>query len=68
MRFSCKYGFGDIVYLVTDPEQHKYIVCEIEFRPGAVVYHVACGRETHAAYEFELSEEPNNELKYGIEK
>lgn len=57
--FTCKYDFGDIVYLVTDPDQMKYIVCEIEFRPGAVVYHVASGRDTHAAYEFELTDEPD---------
>lgn len=66
--FTSKYTFGDVVYLLTDPDQMKYIVCEIEFRPGAVVYHVACGRETHAAYEFELSDEPDNEMKLGIEK
>ncbi|WP_262246994.1 hypothetical protein [Parapedobacter soli] len=57
--FVSKYDFGDIVYLVTDPDQLKYIVCEIEFRPGAVVYHVTSGRESCAAYEFELSHEPD---------
>lgn len=57
--FVSKYNFGDIVYLVTDPDQLKYIVCEIEFRPGSVVYVVSSGKETYTAYEFELTDEPN---------
>lgn len=64
--FTSKYGFGDTVYLVTDPHQEKYIVCEIGFKPGATVYYITCGRESHTAYEFELSEEPNNDMKLGV--
>ncbi|PPL04936.1 hypothetical protein [Parapedobacter indicus] len=55
--FISKFDFGDIVYLVTDPDQLKYIVCEIEFKPGSVVYVVSSGKETYTAYEFELSRE-----------
>ena len=65
--FESDLDFGDVVYLKTDPEQNKWIVCEIEFRPGTIVYHLACGPHLHSAYLFELSHEPNQAMRLGID-
>ena len=65
--FTSTYDFGDTVYLRTDENQAKWMVVEISFRPGSIVYYIASGRDTYTAYEFELSDSQDVEMKLGIE-
>jgi len=62
-----KYTFGDTVYLKTDPDQHQRIVLELKFSQGQVLYLVGQNGFNSECYDFELSAEPNKNLKLGIE-
>lgn len=62
-----EFNIGDIVYLKTDPDQLARIVIGIFVYPGGIYYTTACGTNTYNAYEVELSHEPNQNLKLGID-
>lgn len=64
MVIDAKYSFGDIVYCVTDAEQCLIIVTELKICPTGIIYVCSKNRESASFYDFELSLEPNQELKY----
>jgi hypothetical protein len=53
------YAYGDEVYLKTDIDQRMRIVSGYIYRPGAMLYMLACGQDESSHYEFELSETRN---------
>ncbi len=55
MIVECKYGYGDIVYLKTDSDQSKWIVCSILVTKAGVIYNLSSGIKTYGAYDFEIS-------------
>jgi hypothetical protein len=50
-----KYNIGDIVYLVTDPDQNERMVIGINIRQGAILYLLAFGPIESFHYEIEIS-------------
>lgn len=65
MVIDNKYKFGDIVYVKTDPDQHKRIVCSINVYPGGFMYKVVFGIVCSDHYELELSNSPDQAMKLG---
>ena len=59
MTLNNKFTIGDIVYLITDPDQLQRIVTGIMVRKSQLIYQVSCGVDEHGHYEFELSFEKN---------
>ena len=58
MRIDSIYGFGDEVYLKSDPDQTLRVVIGIVVKPGnQVLYELACGSESSDHYEFEITTE-----------
>ena len=58
VRIELDYDIGDLVYLVTDPEQCLRMVTSILLGPNSVMYIVSCGHETSEHYAIELSSTP----------
>lgn len=56
MKVNNKYTFGDIVYLITDPEQLKRVVTAIIAKPDGILYEVSQGVDAQNHYECELSD------------
>ena len=52
-----KYEIGEIVYLVTDPEQHARIITGINIRKSGVQYELAFETSASWHYDFEMSRE-----------
>lgn len=57
MIIENKYNIGEIVYLITDPEQHKRIVTEIRIRKGSISYELGFSDGGCISDEFEISTE-----------
>jgi len=56
IKINNKFNIKDIVYLVTDPDQRKWIITYITIHDNnSFLYGVSCGVETTDCYEFELS-------------
>ena len=55
MKFE--YRIGDIVYLSTDPDQHKRIVTAINIRHTGVQFELSCGDRSSWHYGIEISME-----------
>ncbi len=66
---TCKYDFGDIVYLKTDSNQDRWLVTDIQFNggPNNIRYTIANGFMNYEAYELELSVEVDKSMKLGLE-
>lgn len=64
--FECRFTFGDIVFMRTDPEQREWIVSEIEFRPGNVVYHISHVDVSVCVYDFEVTDTIDQTKRLGI--
>ncbi len=59
-----KFDIGQIVYLRTDIEQLQRIVTAIKFcGDGSIFYELSCGREISDHYDFEISDQINNEVR-----
>lgn len=57
------FALGEIVYLLTDPEQSQRMITEIGFTlDGGEVYVVAGGTHTSKHYAREMSREPRPEF------
>lgn len=53
-----KYDFGDLVYLITDPEQLQRMVVGVRIRSsGSIVYLLACGTQETDHTDTEISTE-----------
>lgn len=63
MVIENKFDIGDIVYLVTDPDQIRRIITGITIRPTGILYEVSLGATDSDHYDFELSLEPNIVIK-----
>lgn len=64
MLIKNEHEIGDIVYLVTDPEQCRRIITSMEiFFTGEVIYKLAVADSVSAHYAFEISKEVNIEIK-----
>lgn len=57
MVINNKFQIGEIVYLITDPEQLPRIVTRLIVNMNTVLYDLSCGMEMSAHYDFEISEE-----------
>lgn len=57
MKISTKYDLGDMVYLVTDPDQKERMVVSIEIRPNSVMYNLVCAEQNSWHYEMEMQVE-----------
>jgi len=59
MIIDISYSFGDIVYLKTDKDQNKRLICELKVNPGQVIYALMHGTQMSWHYEFEFTTEQN---------
>lgn len=60
MVIDNKFTHGDVVFLITDPEQQPAIVVSIEiYKIGEIMYKINRGTVSSYHYEFELSTEKN---------
>jgi hypothetical protein len=55
MILENKFEIGEIVYLITDPDQKKRIVTSIQITPGNIKYHLSQCDNDFWAEEFEIS-------------
>lgn len=64
-----QYTYGDTVYLKTDPEQNKRMVTSLTLWPGgSALYEVVCGTETSSHYDIEMTAQPDQNMRLGIEE
>lgn len=59
MMIETKYDLQQIVFLQTDPDQHKRMVIGISVKPHGVLYELGLGSHSSYHYEIEISEEVN---------
>lgn len=65
INIPVEFNIGEIVYLVTDPEQEKRLVTGILLKPGKLVmYELACCEEISYHYNFEMTNDKNILQKY----
>ena len=56
MLIKTKYDIGDVVFLITDPDQHPRIITSISVRPqNNIVYEMACGGNSTDHYDLEFT-------------
>lgn len=61
MLIDNKHELGDVVYLISDPEQYKRIITDIKIGlDGGLIYYLALGVESTQHYELELTKEKIN--------
>lgn len=59
-QINFKYDIGEMLILVSDPEQHERIVVGYTVIPNNIIlYRVCLGTLTSEHYEFELTEQPD---------
>lgn len=54
-----KYSFGQIVYLLTDPEQNERIVTGYVIRPDGIRYKLSCSEEETEHFDIEIRDYKN---------
>jgi hypothetical protein len=59
MNINNKFEIGEIVYLVTDPEQFPRLVFGFLVSENSLLYRLACGVVTSDHYSMEISKEKN---------
>lgn len=52
---TTKYGFGDTVYLKTDPEQFPRMVTGFDVKPNGILYLLSFGSGNSYHYDIEIS-------------
>jgi len=62
MEIKTKYGFGDLLFLKTDPEQLSRIVTGVNIYPSGIVYVLSLGANVSYHYEIEVTPK-KDELK-----
>jgi len=66
MVIKNKYDIGELVYLITDTEQHERIVTAIKVFPGGVLmYQLAMGGFDSSHYECEI--DPDRNIKKSLD-
>lgn len=64
MVIENKFEIGQTVYLKTDIEQLQRIITAIKIcGDNSMFYELSCGKECSDHYDFEISEEVNQEIK-----
>lgn len=61
---NLKFNIGDVVYIKTDPNQHANMVTAITLRQFGVTYGVSFNGDVTWLFDFEISHEPNEVLKF----
>jgi hypothetical protein len=56
-----KYEIGEIVYLVTDPDQSRFMITGILIRSSGTVYELSCGLDVSFHTDIEISSKRNND-------
>jgi hypothetical protein len=46
MMIECTYDLGDILYLITDPDQRERMVSAVIVRERGVCYELSCGSQS----------------------
>ena len=59
---KAKFRLGDEVYLTTDPDQFKRVVCQIRYDFNGILYVVSLGPETTVHFAEEMSRERTVQL------
>lgn len=49
------FELGQIVFLITDPEQHERIITGILYRPGSIIYYLGYNDNESYHYEIEIA-------------
>jgi len=62
-----KHPIGSRVFLKTDPHQSERMVTRFTVSPDAICYEVALGEVSTSHYDLELTSEPNQNKKLGIQ-
>lgn len=57
MVIDNRYEIGDMVYLVTDPDQLLRIVTSLRVTKCDIIYTLSCGPSNCDAYDYEMSAE-----------
>lgn len=64
MTINNRFNIGQEVYLKTDPDQLKRIICQIAITPGAaLIYQLALASQNSWHYEIEISATEDQLLK-----
>lgn len=50
-----KFGLQEIVFLITDIDQHQRVVTGIQINPNSLLYRLACGTNETWHYDFEIA-------------
>lgn len=67
-NIKCKYKFGDILYIRTDPEQRGHMLVGIIARPTGLLYELSFSGEVIEVYDFETSETKDPLVTMGIDQ
>lgn len=67
MKFETRYDLGQLVYLITDPDQKERMVTEVRVTPNGMEYGLSLGDGSCFAYELEISTKPNILKQLNIE-
>lgn len=62
MKIETKYDYGQIVFLIHDPDQLERMVIGINGRPTGIIYLLACGIAVTEHYELEIASETTFKL------
>lgn len=63
-----EFEIGQTVYLKTDEDQRKYFVTRIIIEVGNMVYEISNNGFRTEVYDFEISDQPDQNIKMGIEQ
>ena len=55
MKIETKYNLGDVVFLITNPDQKERMITAIKMNPGNIVYSLSLGMDESNHYEMEIS-------------
>lgn len=64
--YKFKYDLGDIVYLITDPDQLERMVTGIRIRPSGVIYSITHSTLETDHYDIELSSKKDMIKQLGL--
>lgn len=59
---------GKTAYLITDPEQRKFIITAVTFTKGDTLYDLTHNGEVIRCYDMEFTFEENKSVKLGIQQ
>ena len=59
MTIDNKFNLKDVVFLITDPDQHKRLVTGIKVTPDGILYYLSLGCNESIHFECEIEYERN---------